>query len=410
MSTEVVATSAISDAQPQSPSAPTQKSVEKVNLLGLSRPQMEKFFEEIGEKKFRAGQVMKWIHQFFVTDFAEMTNISGKLREKLEKICVIEAPEVVHKNYSKDGTRKWVFRVGDGEGSLVETVLIPADDKTGARKTLCISSQVGCALDCSFCSTGKQGFQRDLNQAEIIGQLWMANYSYMEDVPVLERERSVTNVVMMGMGEPLLNYDAVLNSMRIMLDDFAYGMSKRRVTLSTSGVVPKIDQMVKDIDVALAISLHAPNDELRNELVPINKKYPLEQLIAACQRYIAKDGNESSRKHVTIEYVMLDGVNDSLTHAQEMIKLLKNLPSKINLIPFNPFPHAPYGRSSRNKIISFQKALSDAGFVCTIRQTRGDDIDAACGQLVGQVADRTRRAEQWKKKVAAQNEIIRSQG
>ena len=410
MSTEVVATSAISDAQPQSPSAPTQKSVEKVNLLGLSRPQMEKFFEEIGEKKFRAGQVMKWIHQFFVTDFAEMTNISGKLREKLEKICVIEAPEVVHKNYSKDGTRKWVFRVGDGEGSLVETVLIPADDKTGARKTLCISSQVGCALDCSFCSTGKQGFQRDLNQAEIIGQLWMANYSYMEDVPVLERERSVTNVVMMGMGEPLLNYDAVLNSMRIMLDDFAYGMSKRRVTLSTSGVVPKIDQMVKDIDVALAISLHAPNDELRNELVPINKKYPLEQLIAACQRYIAKDGNESSRKHVTIEYVMLDGVNDSLTHAQEMIKLLKNLPSKINLIPFNPFPHAPYGRSSRNKIISFQKTLSDAGFVCTIRQTRGDDIDAACGQLVGQVADRTRRAEQWKKKVAAQNEIIRSQG
>lgn len=410
MSTEVVATSAISDAQPQSPSAPTQKSVEKVNLLGLSRPQMEKFFEEIGEKKFRAGQVMKWIHQFFVTDFAEMTNISGKLREKLEKICVIEVPEVVHKNYSKDGTRKWVFRVGDGEGSLVETVLIPADDKTGARKTLCISSQVGCALDCSFCSTGKQGFQRDLNQAEIIGQLWMANYSYMEDVPVLERERSVTNVVMMGMGEPLLNYDAVLNSMRIMLDDFAYGMSKRRVTLSTSGVVPKIDQMVKDIDVALAISLHAPNDELRNELVPINKKYPLEQLIAACQRYIAKDGNESSRKHVTIEYVMLDGVNDSLTHAQEMIKLLKNLPSKINLIPFNPFPHAPYDRSSRNKIISFQKALSDAGFVCTIRQTRGDDIDAACGQLVGQVADRTRRAEQWKKKVAAQNEIIRSQG
>ncbi len=410
MSTEVVATSAISDAQPQSPSAPTQKSVEKVNLLGLSRPQMEKFFEEIGEKKFRAGQVMKWIHQFFVTDFAEMTNISGKLREKLEKICVIEVPEVVHKNYSKDGTRKWVFRVGDGEGSLVETVLIPADDKTGARKTLCISSQVGCALDCSFCSTGKQGFQRDLNQAEIIGQLWMANYSYMEDVPVLERERSVTNVVMMGMAEPLLNYDAVLNSMRIMLDDFAYGMSKRRVTLSTSGVVPKIDQMVKDIDVALAISLHAPNDELRNELVPINKKYPLEQLIAACQRYIAKDGNESSRKHVTIEYVMLDGVNDSLTHAQEMIKLLKNLPSKINLIPFNPFPHAPYGRSSRNKIISFQKALSDAGFVCTIRQTRGDDIDAACGQLVGQVADRTRRAEQWKKKVAAQNEIIRSQG
>lgn len=411
MSTEAVAVSAVSEAQQHTPSAPAQqKAVEKVNLLGMSRPQMEKFFEDMGEKKFRAGQVMKWIHQFFVTDFAEMTNISGKLREKLEKICEIKAPEVVHKNYSKDGTRKWVFRVGDGEGSLVETVLIPAEDKTGSRKTLCISSQVGCALDCSFCSTGKQGFQRDLSQAEIIGQLWMANYSYMEDVPVAERERSVTNVVMMGMGEPLLNYDAVLNSMRIMLDDFAYGMSKRRVTLSTSGVVPKIDQLAQDIDVALAISLHAPNDELRNELVPINKKYPLEHLIAACQRYITKDGNESVRKHVTIEYVMLDGVNDKPEHAQQMIKLLKNLPSKINLIPFNPFPHAPYGRSSRNRIISFQKTLSDAGFVCTIRQTRGDDIDAACGQLVGQVADRTRRAEQWKKKIAQSNEIMRSQG
>ena len=411
MSTEVVATAAISAEQPQSPSAPTQQNtVTKVNLLGMSRLQLEKFFEDIGEKKFRAGQVMKWIHQFFVTDFAEMTNISGKLREKLEKLCEIKAPEVVHKNYSKDGTRKWVFRVGEGDGSLVETVLIPAEHRSGLRRTLCISSQVGCALDCSFCSTGKQGFQRDLTPDEIIGQLWVANYSYMEDVPVADRERSVTNVVMMGMGEPLLNYDAVLSSMRIMLDDFAYGMSKRRVTLSTSGVVPKIDQLVKDIDVALAISLHAPNDELRNELVPINKKYPLEQLIAACQRYIAKDGNESSRKHVTIEYVMLDGVNDHPEHAQQMIKLLKNLPSKINLIPFNPFPHAPYGRSSRNRIISFQKTLSDAGFVCTIRQTRGDDIDAAWGQLVGQVADRTRRAEQWKKKVAQQNEIMRSQG
>lgn len=410
MSNEVAAASAISDVQQQSPSAPAQPAAPKVNLLGMSRPQMEKFFEDMGEKKFRAGQVMKWIHQFFVTDFAEMTNISGKLREKLEKLCEIKVPEVVHKNYSKDGTRKWVFRVGEGAGSLVETVLIPAEHRSGLRRTLCISSQVGCALDCSFCSTGKQGFQRDLTPDEIIGQLWVANYSYMEDVPVADRERSVTNVVMMGMGEPLLNYDAVLSSMRIMLDDFAYGMSKRRVTLSTSGVVPKIDQLVKDIDVALAISLHAPNDELRNELVPINKKYPLEQLIAACQRYIAKDGNESSRKHVTIEYVMLDGVNDKPEHAQQMIRLLKNLPSKINLIPFNPFPHAPYGRSSRNRIISFQKTLSDAGFVCTIRQTRGDDIDAACGQLVGQVADRTRRAEQWKQKVAQQNEILRTQG
>ena len=411
MNSEVVASSSTFDEQQQAPLKSAQiNPVQKVNLLGMSRAQLEKFFEDMGEKKFRAGQVMKWVHQFFVTDFAEMSNISGKLREKLEKIAEIKAPEVVHKNYSKDGTRKWVFRVGEGAGSLVETVLIPAEHRSGLRRTLCISSQVGCALDCSFCSTGKQGFQRDLTPDEIIGQLWVANYSYMEDVPVADRERSVTNVVMMGMGEPLLNYDAVLSSMHIMLDDFAYGMSKRRVTLSTSGVVPKIDQLVKDIDVALAISLHAPNDELRNELVPINKKYPLEQLIAACQRYIAKDGNESSRKHVTIEYVMLDGVNDHPEHAQQMIKLLKNLPSKINLIPFNPFPHAPYGRSSRNRILSFQKTLSDAGFVCTIRQTRGDDIDAACGQLVGQVADRTRRAEQWKKKVAQQNEIMRSQG
>ena len=411
MNSEVVASSSTFDEQQQAPLKSAQiNPVQKVNLLGLSRAQLEKFFEDMGEKKFRAGQVMKWVHQFFVTDFAEMSNISGKLREKLEKIAEIKAPEVVHKNYSKDGTRKWVFRVGEGAGSLVETVLIPAEHRSGLRRTLCISSQVGCALDCSFCSTGKQGFQRDLTPDEIIGQLWVANYSYMEDVPVADRERSVTNVVMMGMGEPLLNYDAVLSSMHIMLDDFAYGMSKRRVTLSTSGVVPKIDQLVKDIDVALAISLHAPNDELRNELVPINKKYPLEKLIAACQRYIAKDGNESSRKHVTIEYVMLEGVNDQPEHAQQMIKLLKNLPSKINLIPFNPFPHAPYGRSSRNRIISFQKTLSDAGFVCTIRQTRGDDIDAACGQLVGQVADRTRRAEQWKKKVEEQNVIIRSQG
>ena len=411
MNSEVVASSSTFDEQQQAPLKSAQiNPVQKVNLLGMSRAQLEKFFEDMGEKKFRAGQVMKWVHQFFVTDFAEMSNISGKLREKLEQIAEIKAPEVVHKNYSKDGTRKWVFRVGEGAGSLVETVLIPAEHRSGLRRTLCISSQVGCALDCSFCSTGKQGFQRDLTPDEIIGQLWVANYSYMEDVPVADRERSVTNVVMMGMGEPLLNYDAVLSSMRIMLDDFAYGMSKRRVTLSTSGVVPKIDQLVKDIDVALAISLHAPNDELRNELVPINKKYPLAQLIAACQRYIAKDGNESSRKHVTIEYVMLDGVNDHPEHAQQMIKLLKNLPSKINLIPFNPFPHAPYGRSSRNRIISFQKTLSDAGFVCTIRQTRGDDIDAACGQLVGQVADRTRRAEQWKKIVEEQNVIVRSQG
>ena len=411
MAIETVGSSSVPDEQNnsatlQQPATPEQK----VNLLGMSRAELEQFFENLGEKKFRAGQVMKWIHQYFVTDFAEMTNISGKLRAKLEQLCEIKAPDVVHRHYSKDGTRKWVFRVGDVEGSLVETVLIPAEDKTGSRKTVCISSQVGCALDCSFCSTGKQGFQRDLTPSEIIGQLWVANQSYMEEVPIAERTRSVTNVVMMGMGEPLLNFKPVVHAMSLMLDDFAYGMSKRRVTLSTSGVVPMIDKLAEELDVALAISLHAPNNDLRDELVPINKKYPLEQLIPAAQRYLAKDGNESARKHVTIEYVMLDGVNDKPEHAQQLIKLLKNLPSKINLIPFNPFPHAPYGRSSRNRIIAFQKTLSDAGFVCTIRQTRGDDIDAACGQLVGQVADRTRRAAQWQKKISEKNEIMRSQG
>ena len=381
------------------------QTADKINLLGLSRAELEQFFVQLGEKSFRAGQVMKWIHQFGVTDFEDMSNISAKLRTKLLQIAEIVPPAVVHREYSKDGTRKWVFRVGGDAGSLVETVLIPADDKTGARKTLCISSQVGCALDCSFCSTGKQGFERDLSPSEIIGQLWVANQSYMEDVPIAERTRTVTNVVMMGMGEPLLNFDAVVTAMSIMLDDFAYGMSKRRVTLSTSGIVPMIDKLAHTLDVALAISLHAPNDELRDELVPINKKYPLEQLIAACQRYVGKDGNESSRKHVTIEYVMLDGVNDKPEHAQQLLSLLKHLPSKINLIPFNPFPHAPYGRSSRNRIMAFQKTLSDAGFVCTIRQTRGDDIDAACGQLVGQVADRTRRAARWQQSIAKRHDV-----
>lgn len=399
----------------------------KVNLLGMTRKELETYFETIGEKKFRAAQVMKWIHQLGVTDFNEMTNLAGSLREKLSRLAYAAAPEVVHREYSNDGTRKWVFRVGEGAGSLVETVLIPAD----GRKTLCISSQVGCALDCSFCSTGKQGFQRDLLPAEIIGQLWVANQSYMEDTPVGDRTRTVTNVVMMGMGEPLLNFEPVVASMQLMLDDHAYGMSKRRVTLSTSGIVPMIDKLGDQIDVALAISLHAPNDELRNELVPINKKYPLVELMAAARRYVARgaplsdksaqhkavkakiaqnavskasddqdDALEPSRKkHVTIEYVMLDGVNDQPHHAKQLIQLLNDLPSKINLIPFNPFPHAPYERSSRNRIMAFQQTLSDAGYVCTVRMTRGDDIDAACGQLVGQVADRTRRAEKWKQKI-----------
>ena len=369
----------------------------KINLLGMSKDELAAFFVSIGEKPFRATQVMKWIYQFGVTDFFEMTNISKKLQQRLHDTACVTPPTVKHKEFSQDGTRKWVFEVAGG--SLVETVLIPADDnKQFGRKTLCISSQVGCALDCSFCSTGKQGFERDLTPSEIIGQLWVANQSYMEDVAPTERENRVTNVVMMGMGEPLLNYEPVVASMSLMLDDHAFGLSKRRVTLSTSGVVPKMYDLAKDIDVALAISLHAPNDELRNELVPINKKYPLSELIAAAKAYVY-DENPRHKKHVTIEYVMLAGVNDSDEHARQLVALLKDLPSKINLIPFNPFPHAPYDRSSNNRIHAFSNILNNAGFVCTIRQTRGDDIDAACGQLVGQVADRTRRAKKWQESI-----------
>lgn len=375
----------------------SDQAAKKVNLLGMSKDELSAFFVSLGEKSFRATQVMKWIYQFGVTDFFEMTNISKKLQRKLHEVACVVPPTVKYKEFSQDGTRKWVFEVAGG--SLVETVLIPADDgKQFGRKTLCISSQVGCALDCSFCSTGKQGFERDLTPSEIIGQLWVANQSYMENVPPTERENRVTNVVMMGMGEPLLNYDPVVASMSLMLDDHAFGLSKRRVTLSTSGVVPKMYDLAKDIDVALAISLHAPNDELRNELVPINKKYPLKDLIKAAKSYVY-DENPRHKKHITIEYVMLAGVNDSDEHAHQLVDLLKDLPSKINLIPFNPFPHAPYGRSSNNRIHAFSHILNQAGFVCTIRQTRGDDIDAACGQLVGQVADRTRRAKKWQESI-----------
>lgn len=383
---------------------------EKVNLLGLSRSQMEAFFAEIGEKKFRATQVMRWIHQQGVSDFADMTNLAKSLRAKLEQYAEVRAPEVTYKNFSADGTRKWVIKVG--ENAMVEAVLIP----DGERKTLCVSSQVGCALDCSFCSTGKQGFSRDLTPAEIIGQVWIANRSYLDEGEFsgrnadgeLTRTRAITNVVMMGMGEPLLNFDAVVPAMDIMLDDYAYGISKRRVTLSTSGVVPMLDKLTETIDVSLAVSLHAPNDELRNELVPINRKYPLKELMAACRRYLVHhQGSEVGRRKVTMEYVMLDGVNDQDEHAEQLIRLLKDVPSKINLIPFNPFPHAPYGSTPRNRIVDFQNQLIRAGFTCTIRATRGDDIDAACGQLVGQVKDRTRRAERWQAQTRA-NEIIRT--
>ncbi len=365
----------------------------KTNLLGLTKSQMEAFFDSIGEKRFRATQLMKWIHHYGVDDFDEMTNLSKVLRAKLKEIAEVRGPEVVYKDFSDDGTRKWVLKV-DG-GSCIETVLIPMDDK---RRTLCVSSQVGCSLDCSFCSTGKQGFQRNLTPAEIIGQVWVAQRSYGPRTD--SANRPVTNVVMMGMGEPLMNFEPVMDSMELMLDDWGYGLSKRRVTLSTSGVVPAIEKMIGRTDVALAISLHAPNDELRNELVPINRKYPIKQLLETCNRYLDTLGDNRS---ITIEYTLIAGINDQPEHVRQLIKLLRGFDCKINLIPFNPFPNNDYRRPSRNAIMRFQNALIDANYVVTVRSTRGDDIDAACGQLVGQVMDKTRRSAKYAAQDAMDN-------
>ena len=356
----------------------------KTNLLGLTQPEMEQFFERIGEKRFRAGQVMKWIHHFGVDDFDAMSNLGKALRDKLKGCAEVRGPEIVSQDISSDGTRKWVVRVASG--SCVETVYIPQ----GKRGTLCVSSQAGCALDCSFCSTGKQGFNSNLTAAEVIGQVWIANKSF-GSVPATV-DRAITNVVMMGMGEPLLNFDNVVAAMHLMMDDLGYGISKRKVTLSTSGVVPMIDKLGEVIDVSLALSLHAPNDALRNTLVPINKKYPLAMLLAACKRYVARLGE---KRVLTIEYTLLKDVNDRTEHAEEMIELLKDIPCKINLIPFNPFPHSGYERPSNNSIRRFQDLLYKAGHNVTVRTTRGEDIDAACGQLVGQVMDRTRRSERY---------------
>jgi len=362
----------------------------KTNLLNLNREGLRNFFKEMGEKPFRADQVMKWIYQHGISDFEEMSNLNKNLRAMLIENCEIKAPEIAYFQEASDGTIKFALTLEGGQE--VESVWIPETD----RATLCVSSQVGCALECTFCSTAQQGFNRNLSVSEIIGQVWrVATFLGLSKD---SSKRPITNVVMMGMGEPLLNYKPVVGSMELMLSDHAYGLSKRRVTLSTSGVVPKMYQLAQDIDVALAISLHAPNDELRNELVPINKKYPLEELIAAAKNYVY-DVNPRHKKHVTIEYVMLDGVNDSNEHAHQLVVLLEGLPSKINLIPFNPFPHASYDKSSNNRIHAFSNILSEAGFVCTIRQTRGDDIDAACGQLVGQVADRTRRSAAWQQSI-----------
>ena len=355
--------------------------MKKINLLGLDKKAMQSFFIDLGEKPYRADQALKWIHFQGVENIQLMTNFSKSLREKMQSIAEIRAPEVAFESTAPDGTHKWVIRLQDG--NCIETVFIP--EKT--RGTLCVSSQVGCVLNCDFCSTGKQGFNRNLTSAEIIGQVWVAVRHLSKQQGL--HDHAVTNVVMMGMGEPLLNFDHVVTSMNIMLDDFGYGLSKRRVTLSTAGVIPAMYQLREVSDVALAVSLHAPNDALRNILVPLNKKYPLKDLMAACKDYF----KDEKRRYVTIEYVMLAGVNDQPEHAKQLITLLKDVRSKVNLIPFNPFPETIYRRSSQEVIDSFRDRLMKAGINCITRKTRGEKIDAACGQLVGQVKDRTRRTQ-----------------
>jgi 23S rRNA (adenine2503-C2)-methyltransferase len=349
-----------------------------VNLLDFDLPKLIAFFEEIGEKPFRAKQVLRWMHQFGESDFANMSDLAKSLREKLSKLAVVEPPRLVREQQSADGTRKWLLDVGEGQG--VEVVFIPEDD----RGTLCVSTQVGCALACSFCSTARQGFNRNLTAGEIVGQLWWANKALGRDP---KGERIVSNVVLMGMGEPLLNLDNVITAVGVMLDDFGYGLSRRRVTVSTSGVLPAMERLRERCPVALAVSLHAPNDALRNQLVPINQKYPLRELMDACRRYVA----DAPRDFITFEYVMLDGVNDTSAHARELVELTRDVPCKFNLIPFNPFPQSGYARSKPENIRRFAEILQSAGLVVTTRKTRGDDIDAACGQLAGKVMDKTRR-------------------
>jgi 23S rRNA (adenine2503-C2)-methyltransferase len=356
-----------------------------INLLDLEPAALARFFEARGEKPFRARQVSRWVHQRFAPDVAHMTDLARPLRERLATESEIRALAVIRDTTATDGTRKWLLDTGNG--NAVEAVYIPEDD----RGTLCISSQAGCALDCAFCATGKQGFNRNLTTAEIVGQLWHANRTLLADGvtgPWVEAGRApITNVVMMGMGEPLANYDRVVPALRLFLDDNAYGLSRRRVTLSTSGLVPWIDRLRDDCPVALAVSLHAPTDALRDRLVPINRTYPLAELLAACRRYLAR----APRDFITFEYVMLDRVNDQPEHAKALAALLADVPCKLNLIPFNPFAGTEFRVSPRTRIVAFQRALIDAGYVATIRKTRGDDIDAACGQLAGRVQDRTRR-------------------
>ncbi len=351
------------------------------NLLDFDAYALAGYFTEMGEKPFRARQLMRWMYKVGESDFAAMTDIAAVLRDKLAQHACITLPKVMREELSDDGTRKWLLDVGTG--NAVEAVFIPEQ----TRGTLCISSQAGCALDCSFCATGKQGFNRNLSVAEIIGQLWWANHQLGKNK---EGNWPISNVVMMGMGEPLLNFDNTVSVLRLMLDDHGYGLSRRRVTVSTSGVVPAMDRLRDECPVALAVSLHAPNDKLRDELVPINQKYPLKQLLAACQRYLEK----APRDFITFEYVMLDGVNDSVQQAHELVTLVRGTPCKLNLIPFNPFPLARYQRSRPEAIRRFSDVLAQADIITTTRKTRGDDIAAACGQLAGQVQDKTKRTGQ----------------
>ena len=355
-----------------------------INLLDLDYERLVSFIETFNEKPYRAKQLMHWIYKENLIDFNKMTDISKVFRDTLKEQVNIQLPLVISDAMSDDGTRKWLFDVGENNG--IETVFIPEDD----RGTLCISSQVGCALECTFCSTGRQGFNRNLTTAEIISQLWLANFyvRQQEGYNVLSnQDRVISNVVMMGMGEPLANYDNVVSAMRLMLDDRAYGLSRRRVTLSTSGLVNAMDRLKEDCPVALAVSLHASNDKLRDEIVPINKKFPIKELMAGCQRYLEK----APRDFVTFEYVMLDGINDSIEDAKALLKIVKDVPCKFNLIPFNPFPQSGYQCSSRDQIRKFRDILMSQDYIATVRKTRGDDIDAACGQLTGQVKDKTTR-------------------
>ena len=361
-----------------------------VNLLDFDVDGLVAWFAERGEKPFRARQVMRWMHRFGETDFDNMTDVAKSLRAKLAQEACVRPPQAIRDSVSEDGTRKWLLDVGNA--NAVEAVFIPETH----RGTLCISSQAGCALDCAFCSTGKQGFNRNLSAAEIIGQLWLANKllggtsapaGAKDTEGDVDNGRVISNVVMMGMGEPLANFDNVVTALRLMLDDHAYGLSRRRVTVSTSGIVPAMDRLRDECPVALAVSLHAPDDALRDRLVPINQKYPLRELMAACRRYLER----APRDFVTFEYVMLDGVNDSDAHARALVALVRDVPCKFNLIPFNPFPNSGFGRSQPERIRRFAGILIDAGIVTTTRKTRGDDVNAACGQLAGQVQDRTRR-------------------